>query len=255
MAGPQAGPRFWRFAAKTVGRPGVDDLCAACGDDLADPLERCHGVGVLMRSESVRRPGDRAGFERPALGLPFRQPALENEHVLGAEQAEREPHPRRSEHAVAVIGNDGVVVADAELACGRGERRRRRQHMRQVARVVGDLVDIETQRTRDVSGKIFSRSVALHRRQVIRAIEDNEAGGVEIGGEPVGGHQPFAAWMWRWLYHMRLSQGARLAEDSGGGTIHHTFSNGTVTAARRSIHVGTGNPLERRNSGLNSLVW
>src|ERR1700722_9330911 len=75
-----------------------------------------------------------------------------------------------------------------------------------------------TQRTRDVSGKIFSRGVALHRRQVIRAIEDNEAGGVEIGGEPVGGHQPFAAWMRRWLNHMRLSQGARLAEDSGGGT-------------------------------------
>ena len=33
------------------------------------------------------------------------------------------------------------------------------------------------------------------------------------------------------------------------------YTNGTFRLDFRSIQTGTGNPLERRNSGLNSLVW
>ena len=41
-------------------------------------------------------------------------------------------------------------------------------------RVVGDRVDVEAHRARDVAGEIFGRGVALHRRQVEGAVDDHE---------------------------------------------------------------------------------
>ena len=65
---------------------------------------------IELGGEPARRALDRAGFDRSALGLPFRQPAVEDEHVACAEDAKRPPHPRRAAEPGAVVDHDGVVV-------------------------------------------------------------------------------------------------------------------------------------------------
>ena len=73
-----------------------------------------------------------------------------------AEHPEHPPDPRGAHHAVRVIDDDAVAVAEAELAHARGELLRARQHVGEVRRRVGDFVDVEEHRAGNVS--------ALHTR-------------------------------------------------------------------------------------------
>src|ERR1700704_1818342 len=58
--------------------------------------------------------------------------------------------------------------------------------------MIGHLVDVEADRARDMAGEIFRRGVALVGRQIIRAVDHDEVGRAQPGGEPVGGDEPAA---------------------------------------------------------------
>src|SRR5262249_20969150 len=109
-----------------------------------------------------------------------------------AEQAERPPHPRRGEHAGAVIDHDGVGLRDAECADIAAELLSARQHVGKWIGMVRDRIEVEADRTRNVAGKELSRSVALLRRKIERAVDWNEIGAAELRGEPVGSDDPAA---------------------------------------------------------------
>jgi hypothetical protein len=62
----------------------------------------------------------------------------------------------------------------------------RRQHVRQVAGVVGDRVDVEEHRAGHVRGEELGLRVALQRRQMPRAVDHRDPLAAEPRGEPVG---------------------------------------------------------------------
>jgi hypothetical protein len=67
-----------------------------------------------------------------------------------------------------------------------GEVRGARQHVRQGRRVVGDRVDVEEHRARDVRLSELGPRVALELRHVPGAIEHPDVALVEMLGEPLG---------------------------------------------------------------------
>jgi hypothetical protein len=79
---------------------------------------------------------------------------------------------RQAGHRRGVVDHDLVAVAEAELADARRELFRRRQHVRQRARRVGDLVDIEEHGAGNVLLHELGLGIALLRRQVERAVDD-----------------------------------------------------------------------------------
>ena len=88
-------------------------------------------------------------FDRPLFCLPLRKSAVEDEHVLGAEQAKSPPHPRRGKQARTVIDDDGIAIGDAERAHLARELLVVRQHMRQRVGMVGNRIDVEAHRARE----------------------------------------------------------------------------------------------------------
>jgi hypothetical protein len=122
-----------------------------------------HTISELKRAVKVAlldRPR-RALGKRAAFGLPLRQAAVEHRHLVMAEDAEHPPGARRRIEPVAVVDDHVLAVADAHLAHARGEFLRRRQHVGQGIVGVGDLVDVEEERARDVLGEVFRAGVAL----------------------------------------------------------------------------------------------
>ena len=117
VAGPQSGPRLRRLAGEPLGRAGIDDLRAFVGDRHAHVGEHGDGADIHLGIEISAAPAWLSpAFQRTVFGLPFRQSAVEDVDILGAENAERPPHPRRRVETEAVVDHDGVAVADAERA-------------------------------------------------------------------------------------------------------------------------------------------
>src|SRR6266516_7100214 len=135
MSGAHARPRLRPLAAEPLDGTRVDDLRAAAAQGLAHVLERLDRLLVLARRKPGRLAHLVAALDRPRFGEPFRQAAVEDEHVLGAEHAKRPPYPRRREQADAVVDDDVGSIADAERARRRRERLRAGQHVRQVGAV------------------------------------------------------------------------------------------------------------------------
>src|SRR6202521_6327850 len=140
MSGAHARARLRGLAAEPLGGARVYDLRAMAAQGLPHVLERLDRLLVLARREPGGLAHHIAAFDRPAFGEPFRQAAVEDEHVLGAEHAKRPPHPRGREQADAVVDDDRRSIADAERAGRRRERLRARQHVRPDGTVVGDLL-------------------------------------------------------------------------------------------------------------------
>ena len=146
----------------------------------------------VLSSRAVKwrsRGGVGSSVTGPALGHPFRQAAVEHRHVLVAHGAEHPPHAAGAGHRRGVVDHDLVAVAQPELAHARGELLRRGQHVRQRARGVGDLVDVEEHRAGNVLVGELRLGIALLRRQVERAVDEADVRRVEVGRQPVGADQ------------------------------------------------------------------
>ena len=56
--------------------------------------------------------------------------------------------------------------------------------------MIRNRIDVETHRAGDVTCEIFSRSVPVHGREIIGAVNHDEIAGAETFGEPVGAQEP-----------------------------------------------------------------
>ena len=65
-----------------------------------------------------------------------------------------------------------------------------RQHVRQRIGAVGNRIDVEAYGSGDVTREEFGLCIALHGRQIVRTIDNNEIRGTEACGKPVGRNQP-----------------------------------------------------------------
>src|SRR5262249_52241380 len=87
------------------------------------------------------------------------------------------------------VDDDLVAIAQSQLAHARGKLLGRGQHVRQRTRGVGDLVDIEEHRARNVLIGEFRLRVALLCRQIERAVDDADVGRIDPFGQPLGADQ------------------------------------------------------------------
>ena len=149
----------WKAAAAMPSRTSCMSRTAAGSKWAA----KVRAVRVTARSSSGS-----------ALGAPLRQPAVEDHDVGRAHDLERPPDPRRRGEADAVVDDDLLFLVDAERADRGRELPRRRQHVGQGIAGVGDRVDIEEDRARDVCGVVFLRALAPAAGQVPAAVDHDD---------------------------------------------------------------------------------
>jgi len=166
VAGFNARSRLRCFTAETIGWPCVHDLSRPVCERELHIVDAGHDRSIQLGNKFSRRMLARPARKWPTFRLPFRQTAVEDEDLPGPEDTERPPHSRCAAKSGAVIDHDGVILPDAELADLFRKLRRPRQHVRQLGRMIGDCVDIEKHRTRNVSGEVFRLGIALERRQI-----------------------------------------------------------------------------------------
>ena len=236
MAAAQAGPRLGRLAAEAAGRAGVEDLVIAQlrgRGDLGHVLDQRRlaldgHVPVLDHRRQI--------LDLAPLGPPFRHPAVQHRDIGLAHQPEQPPDPRRREQAGAVIDHHLMAVADAHRAQPADELLDRRRHVRQVRALVGDLVDVEEPRARDMAGIVFGPGVAPHLGQVPRGVKNPQIGVFQMGGKPVGRDQ-----------RLRIILRHRHPPVSQPGIVVPGRSGKTVAAAGRTA----GTPLGAAPRALN----
>ena len=144
---------------------------------------------VEPRREMARLLAHGAFLERQAGVLPGGQAAFQNMYVGDAEGAQRPPHARRGEQAIAVVDDGAHAVAQPHGAHGARKGDRVRQHVRQRRLLVGNFVDVEMDRAGNVPGQIFRLRIAVERRQVPARVDQKQVGGREMLGEPFGRHE------------------------------------------------------------------
>ncbi len=191
VAGAKTGARLGHAALVALCRARIDDLNGGTTDRSLDLVRIAHQRGVEPRREvplgALHR---RHILDFAALGLPLLEAAVENAHVLVPHDAEHPPHARRRVEALAVVDDDAHAVADAHLLHPRREHHGRRQHVRQRVRLVRDRVDVEEQRAGNVPRIVLRLRVAPGGRQMQRAVEHDDVGGIEMCGEPIGLDHP-----------------------------------------------------------------
>ena len=180
------GPRFRRGAAKTLAGARVDHLLGLAGKIGRDLRPVAHQRSIAMRRERNQRMRRPLRSDLAAIGAPFLQAAVEDADVATAEGAKRPPHARRAHPVTGVIDHDPVRVADAERADIAGERVRRRQHMRQDRRTVGDGVDVEEHRARNMCGGIILRRGRRDARHLVAAVDKAQRRVGKVGLQPRG---------------------------------------------------------------------
>src|SRR5262249_60515530 len=92
----------------------------------------------------------------------------------------------------SVISASSGVIADSAGADGLCDRLLARQPVRQPGGVVGELLDVEEPRTRNMRGAILGPRIAFRGRQMIGAVDDREVALAEPRGEPFGCNEPAA---------------------------------------------------------------
>ena len=189
VAAAQSRPRLRLPTEEAPTRARVEHLLPAAGEVRADGREVADQLRAEARSEPSRRRRDHAGFNGTALGAPLRQPPVQHGHRLVAEDAERPPDACCAHRGTRVVDHHPVPVADAECAHGPAELFGARQHVGQRRPLVGDLVDVEEERTGDVGFGPLLAGIALEAGQVPGAVHDAKVGLAEMGREPVRGDE------------------------------------------------------------------
>ena len=130
-------------------------------------------------------------IDRAALGLPFRQAAIQHRDIGLAHQPEGPPDPRRRENARPVVDDDLMAIAHAHRPHPADEHLGWRGHVRQAGPLVGDLVNVEEPGAGNVCGAIFGPGIPTCVRQIPACIQDPQVGILQMRLEPFGGNQGF----------------------------------------------------------------
>ena len=149
---------------------------------------RHHEARTRPRHEHGRLDARLLGRERPALGLPLRDPAVEHRHVVVAVRAQQVPEPGRDRPRRVVVGDHAHARADAGRAHHAGDLRLVRPRVpagQRPASAAGSgevLVHVQEDRSRDVPGPP-GVAPATGRVQVPTNVDDAEA--LELARQPV----------------------------------------------------------------------
>ncbi len=184
-------------------------------------LEAPHELGPEAGLEACLRRPDRPIVERPALGAPLGEAAVEHADVVMAEDAQGPPDPGRAERALGVVDDERVRIADAERTRHGRELLRGGAHVRQAGVCGTHPIEVEADRTWNVAARVLRVAVAAAAGQVEARVEHTHPRIAEACREPPG-------------------------VDQGMGSGGHRRSHASQE--------GTGRPLLRRKVGLNSLL-
>jgi len=110
----------------------------------------------------------------------------QDKHLFRTHDAEQPPATRRRKDARTVIGDDAVILADAELADSIGKHIGRGHHMRETGGMIRDFVVIETHGTGNMPCRIFGICIAVVGRQVEGGVDDSQIRASELVFEPLG---------------------------------------------------------------------
>ena len=147
-----------------------------------------------MRGCEVALPGDhRFVIDRPVPGHPLRKATIENRDIVVSEDPEHPPHPGSRHHVAAVVDHDPDAVAKAQGAHPAGELLGPGQHVGQIRRVVGDLVDIEEHRAGNMALEVFRTWIAVLRRQIPGTVDDAHIRRIEQPCQGIGVNQGVSA--------------------------------------------------------------
>ena len=135
---------------------------------------------------SVILPVGLAAFQRPALGDPLLQPAVEDRDVAGTEVAQHEPAACRRAQGRVVIDDDAVAAADSDLFHCPSELSGTRQHVGCRIGGVADRIDVEEDRAGNMRLQIVFAAASVRRRHVQAAVDHGQVRFVEMFREPLG---------------------------------------------------------------------
>ena len=193
VAGAQARARLRLAAGKAPGRARVDHLRAAVVERDLHVGDHGHRAGVHRRLEwcAAARLTAPASSGRPSAfqaGMPpsrmndiaWRRRYGRSTTPAAPNRARCRHRPRwcRSRRCRARRPPRRTDPAPAACAADRSS--------------VGDGVDVEEHRARNMRGEIFRLGVALLRRQIIGGVDDDDVRLAELAGEPFGGFEPAA---------------------------------------------------------------
>ncbi len=140
-----------------------------------------------------------------ALAQPFLQAAVEHPDIAMAERQEHPPRPRRGDPAAGIIGDDGVGIGNAEGCNIARELIGARKHMRSRIPVIGDGVDVEEHRARQMHGPVIVHGQRQHAGQFGGRINDPDPGIIDMGGEPIGGDKRIVGGGCHWFISSQRS--------------------------------------------------
>ena len=184
---PRAGFRL--LAAEPFRRAGIDDLGARVAERLLHVVEVADQRRSTDRLKMTPRGRFGTGTGRQAQRLPARQAAIQDPHMIVVEDAECPPGASRGHELVVVVDDDRGEFLDAEIARGLRELSFRGQHVRQVGGVVGNDVDVEELRARDVGVQMLVPGIPALTGQEEGGVQDHQIGRIQSLRQPFGGYQ------------------------------------------------------------------
>ena len=189
VAAAQPRPRLGLGGGEAAAAARIQHLLATAVEIGAQLVDVAHQRAPRARRERPRPRARPAGLQGPPFGDPFCGAAVEHRDIVVAEDAEAPPHPGGATHPGGVVGDDAGAVAEAEGADAFGEDLGRGQHVGKRRGVVGDAIDVEEHRPRNVPALELRARVAPELRHVPGAIDHAHVRRLEMLGEPRRGNQ------------------------------------------------------------------
>src|SRR4029077_15565967 len=192
MSGTKSGARLGLTSGEAACGARIDDLRALIIERHLHVAEHGHGARVHLGVERIFRTFDRTGLGWSAFRFPGGQAAIEDIDLARTEYPERPPDARSRVETAAIVDDDRIFLRNSEIAGGRAELVGSRQHVGQLGRMIGDRVDVEEHRARNMRGNIFGPGIAVLRWKVVGPVDDDDIRLAELAGKPFGGLEPAA---------------------------------------------------------------
>jgi hypothetical protein len=186
VAARHAGTRLGLGAAEAPCAARIEHLLPGADDIGEDVGLAAHLAGAGPRREPAGSHRARAALERPLLGAPLADPAVEDRHLLDPVHPANEPGARRGLHRAVVVDHQPVAVANPDRGHACGELVRRRQRRRHFAVGVLEALEIEIPRAGDVRILEFLARVAAGIEQVRGCVDHHQARLAEPFRQPRG---------------------------------------------------------------------